>query len=221
MESGLYDFKIKAAYLIKSQHGATGVVLDLEGPNGSRFSPTTYVTNRKGETTYADKQDKTKVHHLPGFNQMNAVSLLALGKPLSELEPENKVVNIYSYEHKKDVPTEVEMLVELIDLPITMGIMKIVEDKNKNVAGPGETPNYQPTGEVRTVNEIDKVFRTEDGLTVPEVLAEETEAKFKDDWSKKNTGRVYNKAKHAGAGASTGTPAAAAKPTSLFAAKPQ
>ena len=73
-------------------------------------------------------------------------------------------------------------------------------------------------GETREENEVVKFFRAEDGLTVPEVEAGVTEAKFKADWEKKFTGTVRNRAKGAEAGVKAGAPSTAQKPTkSLFA----
>ena len=74
---------------------------------------------------------------------------------------------------------------------------------------------------VKEENEIDKVFRASDGLTVTEVLAEATEPVFKNTWSEKNTGVTRNKAKGAGANASVAGAPTPAPTTSLFAKKAQ
>lgn len=52
-----------------------------------------------------------------------------------------------------------------------------------------------PSGETRDINEINKFFRADDGLTVPEIEAQVTEAKFKNDWENKFAGKTINRAK--------------------------
>ena len=116
---------------------------------------------------------------------------------------------MYDFDLKKEVPTKVQVLMELDGKPITLGVIKEVVDKNtKNDAGV-----YVPSGETREQNEIDKVFNTETGLTVAEILADVDEAVFKGQWAEKNTGKTRNKAK---GGAATAAPAAAGPKKVLF-----
>jgi hypothetical protein len=128
-------------------------------------------------------------------------------------------VNLYSYEAKAEVPTKVQMVMELLNKDVIAGIVKQTVDKNvKTDAG------YVPSGETRDENEIDKFFRARDGMTTAEIRAQSEKAVFIDTWKAKNGPEfVRNKAKGAVAGGTAGAPKAAGasstkKPTtSLFA----
>jgi len=82
---------------------------------------------------------------------------------------------------------------------------------------------YEPTGETRDENEIDKLFRAKDRMTTAEIRAQAESATFIDTWDAKHSGTVKMKAKGAsgtpGAPKTSGAPAAAANkpPTRLFA----
>lgn len=79
---------------------------------------------------------------------------------------------------------------------------------------------YVPSGEVREENEIDKIFRATDGMTVAEIRANATEAVFATSWKDKWTGVTKDRTTKQAAGSTAGAPTpqgAAAKPTtSLF-----
>lgn len=137
-----------------------------------------------------------------------------MGKEISQMETETKVVNLYSSEAKAEVPTNVEMLTELLGKQVLGGLIKQVVDKTaKDAAG-----NYQPTGETREENELDKLFRERDGKTTAEILAQAPEAVFIETWKKKWVGQVKDKStKTAG---STGAPKAAGA-AATGTAKPQ
>ena len=151
--------------------------------------------------------------------------LIATEKPLCEQETEEKVVNIYDFDLKKEVPKSVQVLTGLTDAPISLGIVKALEDKTKLN---DQTKEYEPTGETREVNNIEKVFHTELHLTVPEARAGKDRGEFWDAWLAKNKGQIRDKTKKDGAksGAPAGAaldsaapaPAAQARP-SLFGAK--
>ena len=91
-----------------------------------------------------------------------------------------------------------------------------------NVAAEGEKPNWQPTGDTKEENEIDKFFRARDKMTTAEILAGAEEPGFYTKWGDKNIGVTKMKAKGAGntpaANSAFGAGAAAAKPAkSIFA----
>ena len=221
LESGLYNTTVSMAYLSKSKGGALGLVLTLKTEEGKDLRQTLWMTSgtEKGCKNYYETKTGEK-QYLPGFNIANSLTLLTLGKEISDLDTETKVVNVYSAEAKAEVPTKVEVLMDLLNQEITVGLIKQTVDKTvKNEA----TGVYEPTGETRDENEIDKLFRTRDRMTTAEIRAQATEAKFVETWSAKFTGTVKMKAK-SGSGtagapkAAAGAPAAAKKPTtSLFA----
>lgn len=212
MESGLYDMTIKMAYLDVSKSGANSLNLVLASANGES-KHTLYFTNKQG-LPYWERDGEQ--NFLPGYNQSNAICLLTVGKELAEMDTEKKIVKIYDFDAKKELPQERDALIDLIGEEITVGIIKQTVDKN---ALNKTTNKYEPTGDTREENEIDKIFRAGDGLTVVEIRAEETEAQFKKDWEAKWTGVTKNKAKGAAAGGATGSTAGAPKAGSLFGKK--
>ena len=217
LESGLYPAKVTLAYVTKSTGGATGLVLKAKTSEGRDINQTLWMTSgtAKGAKNFYEK-DGVK-SYLPGFIAANALALLTVGKDISELDTETKVVNVYSPEAKAEVPTKVEMIVDLLGKDIVIGLIKQTVDKNVKT----ET-GYVPSGETRDENEIDKFFRAEDHLTTAEIRAAANEPVFYGTWADKWNGKVRNKAKGAGTAGVAGAPKAAAagakKPsTSLFA----
>jgi hypothetical protein len=124
-----------------------------------------------------------------------------MGEALSDIETETKTISLYNYDQKKDVPTKKEVLTDLIGKEITLGVVKVIEDK------------YNKPGETRTINDISKVFRTADKMTDNEIRSEEKEASFYKAWAEKNTGIVINKS---GKGGTTPAATADAPKKSLF-----
>lgn len=197
LESNAYDFKIKLAYVTKSASEAMAVVLDLETDAGEKLKHTEYVTSgkEKGCKNYYERNGEK--HYLPGFNNINAVCLLTLGKELKDMEHEEKQVPIWSSEAKAEVPTKVPVLSELHGQYITLGVLKETVNKTK----------YDQTSKTRSIvegtqdqNTVDKVFRTKDHKTVVEIRGKVEEATFYDQWVEKNAGKTRNKVKDVPAG---------------------
>jgi hypothetical protein len=211
--SGVYDATIKMAYLGKSAGGAMSLpcIFDIDG---SEYRETLYLTNKEGKPYYLDK-DGAK-HYLAGFLNGDALALLTTGKPLADCATERKVVKLYNFEQKKDIPTEVDCLTALIGQKVKLGVLQ--ELSFKSAKQPDGT--YKETAETREANVIDKVFHATSGKTVNEFRAKVAEAEFMPKWAEKWTGKVKDKT--AGKTPAAGTPrtaqAATAKPTtSLFA----
>lgn len=220
LNSGLYPSKVNLAFLKKSDGGALALVLHAKTDAGQEIRGTLWMTSgtTKGATNYYTDKEGAK-QYLPGFLLANSLALLTVGKEISDLDTETKVVNLYSPEAKAEVPTKVEMLTELLGQDILIGLIKQTVDKTKKNDTTGA---YEATGETREENEIDKFFRARDSMTVAEIRAQAAEATFAATWIAKWNGKVKEKAK--GAGAATGTagaPKAAAAPNkpskSLFA----
>lgn len=220
LESGAYDGTIKLAFVGKSQSSdAQSITLHID-VDGKEFRETYWVTNKVGENFYLDKKDPKKKHPLPGFTMVDDACLVTTGQPLSDQVVEEKVVNLYDFEAKKEVPQNVQVLVDLIGKPITIGVQKQTVDKQqKDSAG-----NYVNTGETRDQNVADKFFHCESKRTVTEFRNGVEEAVFYPKWVEKNTGKTINRAKGAeGKAGVPGRPAAGApaagqaKAKSLFA----
>ena len=218
-DSDIYIGTIKVAYAGTSQGGATSVSLVVDA-DGKEYRETFYVTNKKGENFFIS-QDKKKVP-LPGFTVVDDICLIASGKPLANQETEEKVIKLYDFEQRAEVPKSVPVLTDLIGQKIALGILKQLENKNaKNAAG-----EYEATEETREVNVVDKVFHPEMKLTVAEARNGKEDPEFWDKWVEKNKGTVRDKTeKKAGGNAGAPPKPAAAGGTaaprqSLFGKKP-
>lgn len=216
-ESGLYDATVTMAYLQKSKGGALGLVLTLATKQGD-VRQTLWMASgdAKGNKNYYEKDGER--FYLPGYNMANSLCLLTVGKEIGAMDTETKLVNVYNSELKKEVPTSVEVLVELLGKEILVGLIKQTVDKTVN-DGSG---NYVPTGESRDENEIDKLFRSTDRKTTAEIRDQSSEAVFVETWNTKWAGVTKDRTTK-GVGAVAGAPRTAAnsatnkKPTaSLF-----
>jgi hypothetical protein len=217
LDSGVYHITVELAYVTVSQGGAMALNIVAKTAEGAKLSQQLYMTSgtaKGGKNTYTDKNGAPQ--YLPGFVAANTLSLLTTGKEIGQLAAEKKVINLYDYDAKKDLPTTVDMFVDLIGMEVKAGVEKQVVDKNaKNDAGV-----YVPTGETREQNELVKFFRVRDNMSVTEIQAQATEAVYIDVWTDQNEGVTKQKAKGATTGSTPGAPAKAAganAPKSLFA----
>jgi hypothetical protein len=221
-DTGLYSLTITMAYLMPAKTGALGLVLNYEGPDGRKGGETLYVTSgdAKGNLTYSVDTKTNEKRNLPGYNLANSLCLLTVGKELSEMDTEDKMVEVYNFETKSNVPTTVPVLTDLLRCQILGGIIKQKVDKNQKA----DDGKYYPTGEFREEGTLDKFFRASDRMSVPEILAEAPASKFAGEWESKFTSdfvkdRTVKDAgsKLAASGAFGKAAAAAGKPTkSLF-----
>ena len=219
LDSGTYNATVTMAYAKKADSGALGLFLTFKLEGDKELRQTLWMTGgtaKGGNNFFIDKDGKEQ--YLPGFNQANALALLTVGKPIAEIDDEEKVINLYNFDLKKEVPTKAQVLVELIGQEIILGVIRQTVDKTaKNDAGV-----YIATGDTKDENDIDKMFKASNKMTFAEISAQATEPAFFTAWSDKNTGVTRNKAKGAAAGGTAGAPKSAAggtaKPKSLFGA---
>ena len=206
-DSNVYLMTVALAYLTKSKGGALGMVLNLKAEDGRELRQTLWMTSGtdKGCKNFYQDKDGEK-HYLPGFTHANSLCLLTLGKEISAMDTEQKVVSVYSYDAKAEVPTKVDMLTDLLGQEILVGVIKQTVDKNRRNEATGA---YEATGETRDENDIDKFFRARDSKTTAEIRAQAEEAYFIDTWEAKWAGKTRNKAKGAAAAGAPGMPKAA------------
>lgn len=197
LETDIYNMTVKMAYAITSSGGAQGVV--FIGDNGGKeYRETLWVTNKKGENFFLNKDDKTKKVPLPGFTVMDDICVATTEKPLAEQDTEEKVVNIYDFEQQKELPKSVPVLVELIGKPVSLAILKILENKSVK-----QGDDYVAVADERHVNAIDKVFHTETRVTMVEARNGQPAA-FWDAWLERNKGQTRDKRTIKGDGGSAG-----------------
>lgn len=220
-ETGLYPCTVAMAYVGTSEGGATSITVHLKNSSNREMRETLWVAsgNAKGNKNYYEDKDGNK-QYLPGFNTANSLSLLTVGKELSQLTPEKKTIKLWNSDAKAEVPTEVDVLTELLDQPVIAAVFKQIVDKTAK----GDDGKYHPTGETREENEISKFFRERDRMSTFEIRNKAEKAEFADAWDAKWSGQTRDRStkQPAGTGGNTSTAfgsAAAAnnKPTeSLF-----
>lgn len=187
-DTDAYDAKIKLAYAGQSAGGARSMSFVFEMPGGRELRTTEWVTNKKGENFFLNKDDQTKKVALPGWTIFEDICLVTVEKEPKDLAFEEKVVNLYDFDQKKEVPTKVQMAVELIGQSVTLGVGKVLENKSVK-----QGDAYVPTADTREVNVVEKVFHTESKGTVVEARNNLTPGDFYAKWVKRNQGNVRDK----------------------------
>lgn len=187
VDTAIYTGPIKMAYAGQSAGGAQSVTLLIDH-QGKEYRETVYITNRQGENFYLNPQDKTKKVPLPGFTTIDNICLVTTGKPLCEQDPEEKVVNVWDADAKKELPKSVPVITSLLGQVVSLGIVKQLE--NKSVKQGNE---YVATAETRESNFIDVVFHTETKMTVAEARDGAETGKFWGKWEAKNKDQIRDK----------------------------
>lgn len=183
LESDIYTATVKAAYATTSQSGALAVnlILDLDG---REYRETVYVSNKEGKNYFMSKNNKKMP--LPGFTLIDDLCLIGANKHLSEVDTEEKVLMIYSYEKQEEVKQNVPVITDLSGATVSIAILQELENKREK-----KGDKYVDTPETRETNRIVQVFNTETKQTVHEALKGE-DAKFWDKWLEKNQGKVHD-----------------------------
>lgn len=225
LDSGVHPLTIELAYLHTANSGARALNVFAKSDAGSMRTIQYFTSGTaKGCKTYYEKDGKQ--HNLPGFTTVNDMFIAAgVDAGMDGAELETKVIKLYDKDAGGEVPTEVQMVMNLVGKTIAFGVLKQIVDKTENVAAEGEKADYQPTGETREENELNKVF-TSEGYTIPELRAKAkaeaagdsvAEPTFIHDWKDKYEGQVINKVKGGNGAASNGSAGAPKKkPTKLF-----
>jgi len=189
LESGLYKNAIvKMAYIEKKEAGSVWANVFMETEEGKEISENFCLLSgdaKGNKNYYIGKSDKRK-HYLPGFSTFNSLCLLATGAESSKQNVEGKVVQVWNNDSKTNVATTVEAFVDLLDKPITIGIIKERKfNQTKNDSG-----EYVATDKVIEVNNLDKFFRNSDLISSVELLAGSDRAAYYSQWESQNTGKT-------------------------------
>jgi len=188
-ESGVYKAVIKMVYLDQAKSGAISVNLVLENSDGKELREAFYIKsgNAKGNKTYYERDGKS--FPLPGYSTANSLCVAAIGSSLPECldKAEKKMVKVYDFDERKEIPKERPVILPLLNSNITVAVHQIVQNKNvKNDAG-----EYVPSGETRSTNEC-KFFGNAQGKSAEEIL-NNSDAEIFNKWAKKNTGNIIDK----------------------------
>lgn len=188
LDSDIYPATIKALYAGESSGGAVSLTLIADLGGKAEYKETFYITNKQKENFFINKQSNKK-SPLPGFTVVNDLCLIATeGKELSECATEEKVVNVWDSDQKKELPKAVQMVTDVLGKKVALGILKQLENKSKK-----EGDEYVPTAETREVNLVDKVFHPEAKVTVAEARSGKKEPGFWDAWLKRNQGQTRDR----------------------------
>jgi hypothetical protein len=224
LESGAYTGKIKLAYAGKAASSNAQSVTIVLAHAGGEYRETFWITNKEGKNYY---ERDGKKNALPGFSIVDDLCVVTTNKGLAQQGAEDKVVNLYDFDQKKEVPTSVPMLVELIGKEVTFGIRKELRNKQAK-DGNGV---YQDTAEEREENVTDKIFHYPSNLTVVEAKKGIQTPTFYGAWVERNKEQTRDRrtikdgaggSQNGRAGRPMGAPPkaddSAAKATSLFGA---
>ena len=131
-ESGVYKATVKMAYLDQAKSGAISVNIVLENSDGKELKEAFYIKsgNAKGNKTYYEKDGKS--FPLPGYSTANSLCVAAADSHLSACldNTEKKMVLIYDFEERKEVPKERPVIIPLLNRSITVAVHQIVQNKN-------------------------------------------------------------------------------------------
>lgn len=189
LDTDYYEGQIKLAFGGIATSGAKSVTLHID-VNGVEVRETVYVTSKSGGSTYPDRDNPSIKRDIPGLILINDLCMLSTNKALKEQTIAEKTVKLYNYTTKKDEPTVVPMLVDLLGKTARFCITRQIVDKQaKDSEG-----NYANTGQTREENTLAK-FLWEDGRTVSEVQGGVTTPVFKETWLAANKGKTRNRAK--------------------------
>ncbi len=212
LDSDIYNAKIISAYADKFKSGAQfiSVKFNVMLPDGSaqEHSERFTITNRAGSMYYIGKKDGKK-HALPGYETIDDLCLLTLGKTLAEMDTEKKVLNIWNSAEGKEMPTEVDALTDLFGQSCLVAIMKI--RRNKQAAD--ATGNYINTKDEIFLNQCRKFFHVDYKATVPELRKAEKanvdpndiKPEFYNKWLDKNQGITLDEYKEVIGSVANGT----------------
>lgn len=214
LESDIYPAKIKYAYIGKAANSnARNLTLSLMVNGNHEIQRQIWMTNKNGDVTYKDKRSGEE-KNLPGYNTVNALCMLMASKEVGDMDVEEKTLNLFDFESRKEVPQAVECFTELHGLDLQVAIQRQTVDKTEKNENTGE---YEPTGETRDTNEFIKFFPEDRLVTISEVAhfikslggdfeevlndGDLTKAisKMEDDgdygrkWLEKNRGQTYDK----------------------------
>ena len=215
LDTGIYEATIMKAYAEKSKDGALGLFFTFKSSEGKEIRWNAYVTNKNGQNYYEKDGKKS---YLPGFNLVNSLCIVAAGNELKKMTHEEKLVNVWDSDQKKETPQKKQVLVDLVGKKVKIGLFRQIENKQIKT-----DQGYKRTAETREVNDVNRFFSAHDkyeNYTATEILAKEEKPAFYDKWVEAFAGKTQDRVKPAEVDAgAAGAPKAGgpSKPTeSLF-----
>ena len=204
--SGIYEAVIKQLWFGEYGSGAAYMDLQLEAA-GKTFRERILLSDRNGNNFWTKDGKNT---FFDGFMALDAICLFLTGEDFDANmgNIENKMVKVYNADQKKEVPTEVPVLANVLGETIKVAILHRKVDVTQKVEENGKTV-YKPTGEFREENTLSKVLDVDTNRTVTEIIDEVESPVYADAWVARWAGKVSNEAKGvAGGGGTAGKPGA-------------
>lgn len=169
-EGGVYKAVVKNAYFnqkspsedyylslnLEMTHPETGAVFEYADKIYSVVTATGDITKKDAKGEEVLKQ---------GYIKANSLSVLTLGKVLTDVATVPKIVKEYNFTLKQEINVEVQTIQELIGKELLVGLSK--ESSNKNVQDP-LTNVWTPSKEKVTKNVLQQFFNLE-GFSFTEV----------------------------------------------------
>ena len=159
LDTGIYQGVVKYIYFTKTARGGdcANAVIDI---NGLTHTFPMYITYADTKTPTKKVNGKTSV--IPGYVQLNSLYYCACGKTVDQASQEQKSIMIYDWKSRKEVPTLVDCITDVMGKPIVVGIKKVNKHKQAKVNGV-----YTPTTDTYFTNEVDRYY-TVDGYLASE-----------------------------------------------------
>ena len=160
-DSGVYATIVDMAYFDQSKGGAHSLNVTLLNEDGKKLKQTIWFTNRKEEVHYVNQ--KGEKDYLPGYYLANNLSLIITSDDINEAfdKSEKKMVNVYDFNVRKEVPTEKSVATSLLGKQVKVAVLKQVVNKRVN-DGSG---TYVDSAETRDEIQIREFYLPESDLT--------------------------------------------------------
>lgn len=205
LDSDLYKTTVKMAYLVIHESKAQGIAFEFDLGGGKIFKIEQIIKTKEGKNYFINTKTKLTAP-LAGFTVVDDICTITTGKGLKGQATEQKIVKVYNFDKKEDVPTQVHVLTDLLGKEVGLAVIKRLENKSKK-----EGDRYVATSETITRNDIVKAVYPDNGTTVGE-RTEKKDPTWAAGWVKNNKGKTKEKLTYkgnsSGGSAAGGTPPA-------------
>lgn len=211
-DSGVYNTKIKQAYLDQYDSGARFCSVTLE-INGKDYEERLLLTNAKGEGFWTDRDGNPQ--QFGGLTRLDELSFAA-GFPNTQASGINPgIIRAWDKDAKAFVLRQhATVLTGITGKQVQVALIKLTQNKQKKNLNTGK---YDKLNEREDINQIDK-FANLSKQTQLEAVKNINPPMFMDTWSAKWTGNIKDTFKKQTDASTQGTPTAgnAAPATDLF-----
>lgn len=210
--SAVYGATCTAAYLLPNNFdsSATDMVFHFDLDSGYKHVEKMTVL-RNGSPMVQDKKTKKTVPMFTFLKASRLVGALTDGKTVEDVVGSiaKKQIALYDFDQKKDVNTEVQMIMDLVKKPVLLGLQRKIANKNQNTGEKDENGQtiWIPLAEKKETLVYGTSASKADRRSYVEMEAGTTaeDATDLDTWEKRNKGKDWNAYKPV-TGAASGMP---------------